>query len=224
MGDDFESEHMAPTSAVRHRDKRVSRGMAALLGIWAPFCWVLAAVIGYANAGSANPVPAAVLPVVLAAIAALGVMFAVMALTFSVLRTVVTDREVIIKYGLWGPSIELSSITSVHVKPYDWSRYGGWGIRRGIGGGWAYVPGPGDVVVIEYDDAGSSKRVEVGAENAAALAEQIERSRNGTAKLRLAESGTGSAAQTEEDLHADVEAELEAEAAEDATAETSTAR
>ncbi len=208
MGDKFESKYMLEDSAVRHRDKRVSRGMTALIGIWAPFLWVLAAVVGVGNASSSNPVPAAFLPLVIGGMIALGLMFGVLALTFAVLRTVVTNTHVVVKYGLWGPTIALDSITSCKVADYAWTQFGGFGIRRGMGGKWAYVPGPGQVVELEYEESGVTKIVQIGADDAQALALEINRARQ--AGGRIATTSEGARIDIAED---DAVALAEAEAA-----------
>lgn len=210
MSDTFESKHMTAEANVRHRDKRVSRGMAAILGVWAPFCWALAAFIAYANATSSKPVPAAVLPFVVAAIAALGLMFLVLALSLAVLRSVVTDSHLNVKYGLWGPEIPLAAITACRVVDYDWTKFGGWGIRRGLGGARAYVPGPGEVVEIEYDDDGTKATVQIGAEDPRKLSLEINRARQGASKLRI-DAGDAAA---EEEMAALEEAEAEQRPAE----------
>lgn len=211
MADEFESEYMVGDASVRHTDKRVSRSMAAILGICAPFCWALAVFVGFANATSDKPVPAGVLPFVLAAIAALGLLFAAMAVTFAVLRTVVTQTEVNVKYGLWGPRIPLERIRSCKVVDYDWTRFGGWGIRRGVGGKWAYVPGPGEVVEIEYGDGDV---VQIGAQDPRKLSLEINRAREVLAKMRIAVAGGAGAAALEdlEESTSDAEAAEEAEA------------
>lgn len=196
---------MTADAKVQHRDKRVSRGMALLLGVWAPFCWALAGFIAYANATASKPVPAVALPFVVAGIAAMGLMFLVMALSFAVLRSVVTEKHLNVKYGLWGPEILLSSITACRVVEYDWTKFGGWGIRRGAGGAWAYVPGPGDVVEIEYDADGETKTVQIGAEDPRKLALEINRAREGATRLRI-ESDDAAA---EEEMAALEEAEEE---------------
>lgn len=209
MADEFESAYMVGDASVRHTDKRVSRSIAAILGVWAPFCWALALFIGLTNATSDKPVPAGVLPFVLAAIAALGLLFAGMAITFAVLRTVVTQTEVNVKYGLWGPRIPLDRIRSCKVVDYDWTRFGGWGIRRGLGGKWAYVPGPGEVVEIEYGDG---KIVQIGARDARKLSLEINRAREALAKTRVAVPEELGAAALDE-LAAEAEAAEAGEAA-----------
>lgn len=60
MADELESAYMVGGASVRHTDKRVSRSIAATLGVWAPFCWALALFIGLTNATSDKPVPAGV--------------------------------------------------------------------------------------------------------------------------------------------------------------------
>jgi hypothetical protein len=176
---------MAEDAAVRHRDKRVSRGMAIILGVPALFTWFMAVFVAFTNATSDKPVPAAALPFVVGAMGLLGVMFAFLSLSFAVLRTVVTDEAVIVKYGLFGPEIDLASITACKVLDYEWTRFGGWGIRRGLGGVWAYVPGPGKVVELEYREDGETKRVQIGAADAPKLAQEIDRARQARARRRV---------------------------------------
>lgn len=186
---------MAGDARVLHRDKRVSRGMAAMLAAPALFTWALSIFLAFANASSEHPLPAVALPFVVGAIALLGVMFALLSLTFAVLRTIVTDRMVTVKYGLWGPEIELSSIRSCKVVDYEWTQFGGWGIRRGAGGVWAYVPGPGEVVELEYEAGGTMQRVQVGAQDARKLALEINRARQ--TGLRVATDADDAAAEEE---------------------------
>lgn len=200
--DNFESRYMSDDAPVRYRDKRVARGMAGLFGVVALFNLALTIFIGFANATSSNPVPAAALPFVLGGMVALSAMFAGIGLAFAVLRTVVTDDEVVVKYGLWGPRIPLDRITSCKVVDYEWTKFGGWGIRRGAGGVWAYVPGRGPVVELRYDDGGGEKCVQIGAKDAAALAAQIQRARRARGRVRI-------------DTAEDAEALAEAEAAAD---------
>jgi len=196
---------------VRHRDKRVSRGIAIILGIPALFTLAFAGYLPFMNATAARPVPAAALPFVVAGLVGFAAMFAVLSLTFAVLRTVVTSREVIVKYGLWGPRIPIDAITSCKVIPYKWTQFGGWGIRRGIGGVWAYVPGAGDVVEIAYKSKGKEKRVQVGADNPQLVASEIQHAR------QAARTGLRIDAAEDEDQAA-IEAEQEAAAAEEAEA------
>ena len=112
MKDAFESDYMDGGEEVRHRDKRVSRMMAGVLAAPALFMLIFTFVLGFGNAAASKPVPEAYLPLVLGAMLAFAAMFFVMSVTFAVLRTVVTHREVNIKYGLWGPTIPLEHIDS----------------------------------------------------------------------------------------------------------------
>ncbi len=206
--DDYESRYMTGNAVVGHRDKRVSRGIAGILMLPALLTLAFTLFIGFTNATAARPVPAQALPFVLAGLVAFSGMFALLSLTFSVLRSVVTDREVIVKYGLWGPRIPLDSITSCKVVPYQWTQFGGWGIRRGLGGVWAYVPGPGDVVEIAYTEDGKEKRIQVGAQNAPMLAAEIQRARKAGPNLRIdtADDDADAIAEAERELAATEEA------------------
>ncbi|MBW2528410.1 MAG: hypothetical protein JRI23_29815 [Deltaproteobacteria bacterium] len=183
--DKFESRYMTDDGSVRYRDKRVSRFMAGLFGAIALANLVFTVWLGFANATAAKPVPGFALPFVLAGLVAFSAMFALIGLAFAVLRTVVTDTEVIVKYGLWGPRIPLDRITSCKVVDYEWSKFGGFGIRLGKGGTWAYVPGPGPVVELRYDEGGKDKRIEIGAKDAPALAAQIQRARGARGGVRI---------------------------------------
>src|SRR5262249_32457496 len=59
-------------------------------------------------------------------------------LLFSVLRATVTTSHVHIQYGLLGPKIPLENIQSCEAVSYDWMQYGGFGVRKGLDGTWAY--------------------------------------------------------------------------------------
>ena len=203
---------MSGDAVVRHRDKRISHVMTAILAVPALFTLAFTVFLGFANSTAARPLPAAALPFVLAALVAFSGMFALLALTFAVLRTVVTDQELIVKYGAWGPRIALDAITSCKVVEYQWTRFGGWGIRRGAGGVWAYVPGPGsgDVVEIAYTEGGKEKRIQVGAKDPRMLAAEIQRARQARTSLRIDTA--------DDDAEALAEAERELAAAEEAEA------
>lgn len=55
-------------------------------------------------------------------------------LTMSHLRVTVTRELVHIQYGLFGPKIPVARIEAARAVPYDWKRYGGWGLRRSFRG------------------------------------------------------------------------------------------
>lgn len=129
-------------------------------------------------------------------------------LLFAVLRVTVTREAVIIQYGLFGPTIPLSSIRDAKAVDYDWKTYGGWGIRRGWDDSWAYnmVGDAGRAVRIEWTDAKGKKQVTlVASPNPDALARAIREARAAARpKLRVA-------AGPRPDL-AEFQAEAEAEA------------
>jgi hypothetical protein len=97
-----------------------------------------------------NPVLWFVMPV---AVAALGAGFAqeearmvlalpavLLALLFgSNLRIQVLGDELVLTYfPLWRRRIPLARIRAAEVVPYDWKRYGGWGLRIGLDGSISY--------------------------------------------------------------------------------------
>ena len=204
--DELAAQYMEDGAAVLHRDKRVSRGMAALLMAPAFFVLGLSAFIATGNATASKPIPEPALPFVVAAMVAVALLFVVLSLSFAVLRTVVTSRDLVVKYGLWGPRIDLARIRSCQVAQYEWTNFGGFGIRLGKGGVWAYVPGPGPVVEIAYDDNGKEKVVQIGAEDAQLLAQRVNDARAALTRPRI---------QADDD----VEAERELEASEEAERE-----
>ena len=172
--DAFEASEMHDGASVVHRDKRVSRGMAALLAAPGLFTIALAIFVGFANASSDKPVSERALPVLMAAMILFGLGFILLGIMFGVLRIVVTERAVHVRYGLSGPTIPLESIVSCKVVEYDWTEYGGWGIRRGRRG-WAYVPSSGPVVEIEYLEGNEKKHVLIGGKDPHATVREIAR-------------------------------------------------
>lgn len=207
-GDAFEADAMQDGARVIYRDKRVSRSMAAILAVPGVFTMLLGVFIAMTNATASKPVPAAALPFVVAAVIALGAMLPVLGVMFGVLRTVLTERALHVKYGLWGPTIPLDAVRSCTVRPYEFAEFGGWGIRRSLRGTWAYVPTEvSDVLEIAYEEGGKEKRVVLGASDPRELARRIDEARGAAGtKLRVAADATAGA---------EAEAEAEAEAAEE---------
>jgi hypothetical protein len=78
---------------------------------------------------------------------------------FSVLRFTVSEGEVNIQYGLFGPTIPIRAIIRAEAVDYHAMQFGGWGIR-GIGGDKMYnMPGDrGRALKITWRDAGGSER------------------------------------------------------------------
>lgn len=163
--DTFESRYMPAEGTVLHRDKRVSRVLAGIMGLSGLAVIGVAIFIALVNGTSQKPVPAEALPLVVGMVASLGVLIATIGIAMGILRTVVTDREVNVKYGLWGPTIAMKDILSCRPVTYRWIEFGGWGIRLGRDGTWAYVPIGDQAIEIVYNVDGKTKRVLVGVEN-----------------------------------------------------------
>ncbi|MBI5535387.1 MAG: hypothetical protein HY898_21845 [Deltaproteobacteria bacterium] len=166
--DGYESKYMAGGGAPVHREKMIWK-LHWILLVWVPFLWVLAGMI-LAGMGS-KPAPAAMalLPLAMSAL------FALLWAMFAVLRVHVTEREVHIQYGLFGPHIPVDAIDSCEVVGYEFSKFGGWGIRRAMDGTWAYsLMGDSDKVVeIRWTEGGKTKKVVVSSRDPARLVEQI---------------------------------------------------
>jgi hypothetical protein len=140
--------------------------------------WYWTALMAGAGLGSLIPVLAGSPGAWVAAIT-LPILFVMWAL-FAVLRVTVSQGNVNIQYGLFGPTIPIAAIESVAPTEYKWSTVGGWGIRRGPGGSWVYnMPGDrGRAVRIEWRDAKGRRRVTlVGSKNHLELAKTIELAR-----------------------------------------------
>ena len=100
-------------------------------------------------------------------------------LLFSVLRITVTPRELVVQYGLFGPRVPIESIKSAQAVDYDWKQFGGFGIRKGRDGTWAYnmMGDHGRAVRVEYEENGARKKLLVASPNPVALAEAIQKAR-----------------------------------------------
>ena len=128
-GDEYERTFMQAGETVRHRDKVVWRWGLPLLGGFSLLALALSistfVLAASETSGSGGLVAAGTGTLLLFASGVLGFTAA----TLTVLRTVVTDRAVHVQYGLWGPTIPLEAIESVEIVRYDWTRFGGWGLR-----------------------------------------------------------------------------------------------
>ena len=205
--DSFEAAEMHDGAVVVHRDKAISRRMSAILaGIGLlPVAITMAILLrmGLANAHFGE------LGIVLAMNAVWAIGFMGMGVAFGVLRTLVTKKAVHVKYGLWGPTIPLDEIESVRVVPYNWTEFGGWGIRYGRDGSRAYVPRNGNVVEIIRREGAKKRRVLVGAEDPSAVAAAIERERSGAGTTRIAVDAAATRVATADPELAAAEAETE---------------
>lgn len=206
-GDAFEESEMHDGAPVVRRDKLVSRGMTALFFGSGLLPMLVALLVALTNSTSAKPLPPAVMPVVVALFAAFGMAMWLGGIVFGVLRTVVTKQAVHVKYGLWGPTIPIEAIESARVIDYDWTEFGGWGMRIGKGGARAFVPRNGPCVELVYRDGDKKKRVLVGAENAAATVASIQEAQT---QVRIADDASATSATADEEA---LEQEAEAEAA-----------
>lgn len=165
-GDPYERQYMKGEGLVLYRAKqRTPWPMNALIGALA-LSSVIPAVLGLPGAW-------------ITAVTMLPVLFVVWAL-FAVLRVTVSEGNVNVQYGLFGPTIPMAAIESVTPTEYKWTTFGGWGIRRGPGGIWLYnMPGDGGRAVrIEWRDGKGRRRVTlIGSPNHVELAETISKAR-----------------------------------------------
>lgn len=135
-------------------------------------------------------------------------------LLLSHLRLSVTATHVHVQLGMFGPTIPLAAVESVQAIKYSALRFGGWGIRYGGGGQWAYsVPGSsGDAVEIVWTDARGGRRTHVvtcedGPAMARAIAAGRRRAQGETQGVRIAaEDNAEASAGEEETVGAEAEA------------------
>ncbi len=102
--------------------------------------------------------------------------------TFWSLRTVVTERFIDIKYGLFGPRIPVADVVFADVVDYKWFRFGGFGIRHDIiRGEVAYnmMGDQGRAVKIVYRDGKKTRTVLVSAEHPERLRDAIRSAASG---------------------------------------------
>ena len=208
-GDDYERRYMSGDGDVIHRAKMKAPGWFFLL-------FLIPIVIECVVFGTlAFTVPH--FPKGMLLVPALVVPFlALMAILFSVLRVTVSRKIVHVQYGLFGPKIPIDAIESADVVAYDWKKYGGWGIRRGRDGSWAYnmVGDSGRAVKVVWKEPNGKVTTHLlVASDPDALAGAIARARIGEA--RNAGAGARMRVEAEVEKHADdLIAEAEREAAE----------
>ena len=95
MKDDaFEAKYMHDGTRVLHRDKRISRKMALLLGVPGLFVLSQAITVPLFNDASARPMPPSIVPFWTIGMGLLAVGLLLLAILFGVLRFVVTERAV----------------------------------------------------------------------------------------------------------------------------------
>jgi hypothetical protein len=186
---DAYEETMTGDGQVIHRAKMASRALAIAMVL----CTIGfgAASIAYALGWGANVSFLAKLLTF-----ALTPLFPFTLLTRTVVRTLVTTKEVRIQQGLWGPRIPIESITRCEVlTPAQIRKERGFEL---------YSPGSFEqIVAIGWtDETGKARKVIVGSDDPPALAAAIQQARSSGARIEAAAN----------EAAADAEAEAEAEA------------
>lgn len=164
--DPYEREYMRGEGLVLHRAKqRAPWGLTAFIG-GLSLLSVIPVVLGTPGAWLGM---ALMMPLMLA-----------VWLLFSVLRVTVSEGNVKVQYGLFGPTIPIAAIESAEPTTYHWTRFGGWGIRLGPNGEWLYnMPGDGGkaVRVVWRNAKGKRKVTLIGSKDSEQLAQAIARAR-----------------------------------------------
>ncbi len=187
------------------RDKFVARSLYLLTGIPA------VALLASAIATFAGALPKSS-PGVAVALLFGAVVTALIPLVLGAVRTVVTQTEVWVQCGFWGPRVPNDRITACRVVPYDWMKFGGWGIKRSFDGTWAYVlSGRGEVVEMTWTgDDGSEHKAQFSAGSPGEVVAAIQRARGSATapKARIEASAGEDASRREAEAEAEVDAEL----------------
>jgi hypothetical protein len=92
---------------------------------------------------------------------AMSAFFALQWIMFAILRVHVSDSEIHIQYGMFGPRINLHSLESCKVVEYQHSNYGGWGIRGMLDGNMAYImmDQSNQMVELVWQEGGRTKKM-----------------------------------------------------------------
>ena len=190
--DDYESKYMGGGEALARSRVGWPWWFHAIMGISGAF-------LIFSAIASATLVPLLSLPIL-----------AVVWLLFMFLRITVTSEHVHVQLGLFGPKIPIAKLVDAKAEDYQPLKYGGWGIRLGRDGSWAYsMPGAGGRGVrLTYEtDGGGRREVFVSTADPESILAGIAKARAGTG-VRVAEE-----IRVEEPI--DPVAEAEAEAAEE---------
>ncbi|MFO0592561.1 MAG: DUF3093 family protein [Polyangiaceae bacterium] len=203
--DDYEAHYMAGDGVI-YRDKmKAPKLFFAILLV--PMLIQLVALVAVALAPA--PLPLGVylpFPFTVALLALIG-------LLFSVLRVTVTQREVYVQYGLFGPKIPIEQIVRAEAVAYDWKQYGGWGIRRARDGSWAYnmMGDAGRAVRIVWSDGkGGTNTTLVASSDPEALARAIQVARGGKRIVAAPAGAKARVAPIDAEFQAEADAEVEA--------------
>jgi hypothetical protein len=186
-GDVYEREYMKGEGGVLYRDKFIApwqfHAVMALPLLIMALSAVFTAVADPANLWATQWPVLVTLP-----------FFVIIWLLFSVLRVTVSEEQVVIQYGVFGPKVAVESIVSAEAVDYDWKRFGGWGVRRGVDGSWAYnmMGDAGRAVKLVYRDAKGEHTVYVSTTDATSLARRI--------KQAMASKGMDVGAQVDDEV------------------------
>ncbi len=204
--DAYAATYMKGAGRVVLRDKAVGRTLLVILGLATLWCGG-GAVLAFLGLGLKASIGAAMF------LSLLTTLFAFLTATMTVVRTVVSAAEVHVQFGLWGPRVPVGRIRRCRVTPYDWMKFGGWGIRRSGDGVWAYVlKSGGDVVEFTWtDDAGAEKTAQFSASDPRAVVAAIEEARAAAAGASTAidEAGRQGARIADDEAHEADEADEE---------------
>lgn len=167
--DGYEKKYMSGTGMVLHREKSVAPWYFHILFVLP----ALATLIAPWTSSHPDVLMSLALTVPFA-------LFLTIAwLLFAVLRATVTQDELHIQYGLFGPKIPIAKIKRAEAVDYDWKEFGGWGIRRSFkDGAWIYNMwgDKGRAARVTYEDeAGKDKTVVVGCARANLLIDAVRR-------------------------------------------------
>jgi len=210
-GDGYEQKYMTDGAPVLARQKaRASNAMLALLALPSIIALITVPILLATKAPQSAIAPA---------IAFFFGFFLMM--LFAVLRITVSATHVHVQYGLWGPKIPTAAIEKVEAVHYDWKEYGGFGIRRGGDGSWAYnmMGDQGRAVRIVWRDAKGRESITlISAPDPDALVKAIEKARAGASPSASAKKRVDARPKPTAAELAEAEAELEAELAPDAPA------
>ncbi len=161
--DAYEREYMASEGTVLFRSKKkASPFLTAAFLVPALGSLIPALVLG----GPMWALAAVTVPVML-----------VLWMLFLVLRVTISTKSVNVQYGLFGPKIPIAAITSAEATSYEWTKFGGWGIRRKSSREWIYnmMGDGGQAVRICWRGPNGEENITwIGSKDASAIAAAID--------------------------------------------------
>ena len=194
--DDYESKYMGGGEALARSRVGWPWWFHAILGASSAF-------LIFSAIAAASLIPLVSLPIL-----------AIVWLLFMYLRVTVTPEHVHVQLGLLGPKIPIAKLIDAKAEAYQPLQYGGWGIRLGRDGSWAYsmagAGGRGVRLTYESED-GARKEVFVSTPDPEAILAGIAKARAG-AGVRVAEETRVEEEPRDPVAEAEAEAEAQAEA------------